>query len=283
MCVCLVQAQTAPPQSLRILITEGNDASYAAGSVPYKGFGVVVSDGEGHPVANAKVTFRLPAKEPGGVFLTGAATEEALTDKAGRASVWGIRWGAAPGICQVSITALSGQASAGTIARVHLLAPGAAPEMRAKPAEEAKPAPAETRPAASGEPKRAPEPASAPSPPVKPRPKSYEPSFEVSPAPAASKMETPPNPPEAASLADPAEAAPADKRPGVLFSRTQGTTERIPSPRMKWVWWTLGIAGAVGGGLAYRLTRNPQEAVQIPGDIIRPLSLGQPSISVGKP
>jgi len=282
-CVCLARAQTAAPQPLRILITEGNDASYVAGSAPYKGFAVVVTDGEGHPAANAKVTFRLPAKEPGGVFLTGAATEEALTDKAGRAAVWGIRWGAAPGICQVPITALLGQASAGVIARVHLLAPGATPELKAKPAEKVveQPTPPETRGAALQAKEHAPEPAPTLSPRVKPASKPYEPSFEVSPAP--SKVETPPNPPEAARPTEPAEAAQADKRPGVLFSRTQGAAEHIPNPRMKWVWWTLGIAGAVGGGLAYRLTRNPQEAVQIPGDIIRPLSLGQPSISVGKP
>ncbi|MCC6393991.1 MAG: hypothetical protein IT167_25565 [Bryobacterales bacterium] len=251
--------------------------------MPYKGFAVVVSDGEGHPAANAKVTFRLPAKEPGGVFLTGAATEEALTDKAGRASVWGIRWGATPGTCQISIIALSEHASAGTIARVHLLAPGAAPQLKAQPAEEVveQPASPEARRAGPQAQERAPEPAPPPSPRVKPTSKPYEPSFEVSPAP--SKVEMPPNPPEATRPAEPAEAAQADKRPGVLFSRTQDATEHIPNPRMKWVWWTLGIAGAVGGGLAYRLTRNPQEAVQIPGDIIRPLSLGQPSISVGKP
>jgi hypothetical protein len=282
--VSLAQAQTEPPLSLRILITEGNDAAYPVGSMPYKGFGVVVTDGEGHPVANAKVTFRLPAKEPGGVFLTGAATEEALTDKAGRASVWGIRWGGAAGICQVSITALSGQVSAGTIARVHLLAPGAAPEAKAKPADEVveKPTPAATPKAAAPEPEGTRE-SAPPSHPVKSAPKSYEPSFEVSPAPARPKTAAPANPPEEVRLVEPAGEARADKRPGVMFSRTEGTNEHIPNPRMKWVWWTLGIAGAVGGGLAYRLTRNPQEAVQISGDITRPLSLGQPSISVGKP
>lgn len=277
--MCLARAQTAPPQSLRILIVEGNGASHPVGSMPYKGFGVVVTDEEGRPAAGAKVTFRLP-KEPGGVFLTGAATQEALTDKTGRASVWGIRWGSMPGICQVSITALSGQASAGAVARVHLVA--AAVEGKAKPAEQLaeRPPPPVVREVAPAH-ERVRE--SAPPPvPAKPAPKSYEPSFEVSPAPAPPRAVAAPDPPDAAGLSGPAEDQ-ADKRPGVLFSRNEGTTEHIPNPRMKWIWWTLGIAGAVGGGLAYRLTRSGPETVLIPGGITRPLSLGQPSISVGKP
>lgn len=110
------------PDTLRIDVLQGEGASYAAGSISYEGFTVAVRDGKKRPVAGAKVSFRLPEEGPTGRFPNGQASETALSDEAGRATVWGIQWGHTPGICTLVITARLGGVSAGTTAQVRITA-----------------------------------------------------------------------------------------------------------------------------------------------------------------
>ncbi|HUQ90251.1 MAG TPA: hypothetical protein VM120_01140 [Bryobacteraceae bacterium] len=236
MAVSLLPAQVT---TLRIEVTEGTSAAHVAGKAAYRGFAVRVTGDKGQPVPNAKVTFRLPDKNPSGKFAGGRNVEEVVTDQNGSATVWGIYWNAVPGTALVSITATSGHASAGTIARVKIVAAGTADP---------------PKPAASFE---------LPLEPPKPVP--------LPPAPKPATVE---------AVAVPA----AVQRPGVVLSRNSGHAEHIPTGRGKWVLIGLGVAGAIGGGFAYRLSRQASSPTTPPELLTaRAISLGLPAITVGKP
>lgn len=76
----------------------------------------------GNPIPQAKVTFRLPGAGPTGMFPNGTRSEDQISDAQGKVSTWGIQWGAQPGDCHVAITAQHAGATAGTTARVRILA-----------------------------------------------------------------------------------------------------------------------------------------------------------------
>lgn len=107
------------------------------------------------------------------------------------------------------------------------------------------------------------------------------PSFEVPiPRPAI-----PPRPAPAPAPSPPP-AEPAQRR-GVVFSRSKEDFQPPPPRRGKWVVLALGAAGAVGGGLAYSLTRQPGKtaspAATGPTLPAPTLTIGQPTITVSRP
>jgi hypothetical protein len=110
-----LQAAQGDPAILQIRIIEGEGLVYTAGSRATRGITVQVTDETGKPVEGASVSFRLPEDGPSGAFSTGSKSEIATTRPDGRASVWGMQWNRTVGAMEVRITAVKGQARAGTI------------------------------------------------------------------------------------------------------------------------------------------------------------------------
>ncbi|MBL8217033.1 MAG: hypothetical protein JNK87_40310 [Bryobacterales bacterium] len=275
-------AQT--PASLRIEVLEGQGAVFQPGALSYKGFTVRVTDATGKPAAGVPVRFTLPSSEPSGQFPNGATSEMQVSDGQGKASVWGIRWGAGTGIVRVAIAAGSGSVTAGMVLPVRI-GSGSAPPAPAAAAQEL---PATPKPATAPP---------APPPPVEtraiaitPTPTRVEASFEVParsvfPAPAT-PLAAAPEPPAPAGL--PTGSALVESR-GVIFTRNVGPVERFPSTggRRKWVVVGLGVAGAIGGGMAYRYLQKPAAAPAASATVTTPpapaLSLSAPVITIAKP
>ncbi len=103
------------PALLAIRLMEGDGAIYAKGSRATRGLAVLITDETGRPVEGATVSFSLPADGPSGVFSSGGRTEIATTRADGRAAVWGMQWNRTPGPFEIRITAVKGQARAGTV------------------------------------------------------------------------------------------------------------------------------------------------------------------------
>lgn len=295
-----ISGRAQSPGLLRLTVTEGAGAVYPPGSVSYRGFTVRVTAEGDRAAAGARVTFQLPETGPGGLFPGGARSEEVIADPAGVAAVWGIRWGQVPGRAQVMVFAQHGGASAGMAIPVQI-GTGPAPP---GPIEQTKP----IAPAAAIEPPRpvgqtkptSPASIAGQTKPVPATPQLAQavaaslrpaaPAFEVTLA--ASPFDPRPNPAdEGAPPLEPIdrapEPAPAPAR-GVIFTRNLNRTDPIPTGgRRKWVAVGLGIAGAVGGGMAYRMLQPratpPAAAAPPPGPIAPPLSLSAPTITIGKP
>ncbi len=111
----IMQAAPGDPALLKIQVIEGDGASYPLSSRATRGITVLVSDETGRPVDGAVVSFILPMDGPGGTFSSGMRTEIATTHADGRAAVWGMRWNRLAGQFDIRITAVKGQARAGTI------------------------------------------------------------------------------------------------------------------------------------------------------------------------
>ena len=105
---------------LQIHIVEGDGAVYSLGARATKGVTVQVTDETGKPVDGAMVSFRLPEDGPGGNFSNNSKTEIATTAADGRAGVWGMQWNKTAGAFEVHITAVKGQARAGTVCALYL-------------------------------------------------------------------------------------------------------------------------------------------------------------------
>lgn len=101
----LAAAQTSP--SLQVRVVEGAGQEAPAGVASARRFAVEVTRG-GAPAAGATVNFRLPDTPASGRFASGFRSEVVLTDAQGVASVYGIRWGDAPGAGEMLVTATAG-------------------------------------------------------------------------------------------------------------------------------------------------------------------------------
>ena len=124
--VCLAGPATSPgfsagpgqPDEIAILelkVIEGDGAVHVSGSRSSLPLTVQVADEIGRPVEGATVSFQLPGYGPTGIFASGLSTEILTTGTDGRATVRKIRWGRLPGPVRVRITAVKGEARAGTI------------------------------------------------------------------------------------------------------------------------------------------------------------------------
>ncbi|MBI4909988.1 MAG: hypothetical protein HY820_40590 [Acidobacteria bacterium] len=222
------------------MIVEGADAVHKTGTVAYRGVTVEVREGS-KSAANALVTFVLPETAPTGVFPSGQRTETTRTDAQGKASVWGIRWGAFAGPVAMTITARSGESSAGTMATLRLDGPRMAPS-----------------------------------------PSTAVASFEVN-APPPSTPVPAPAPARAGSVNPDGIAPPPARRPAVVLTTSNERVETMSGSKSKWVLIGLGVAGAVGGGFAYKMMRNQTTAAVPTAPPTPVLVLSAPTISVGKP
>ena len=110
----------ADPAVLQIRIIEGEGLAYGVGSRATRGITVQITDETGKPVEGTTVSFQLPEEGPGGAFSSGAKSEIATTGIDGRANVWGMQWNRTVGTFEVRITAVKGQARAGTVCPLYL-------------------------------------------------------------------------------------------------------------------------------------------------------------------
>src|SRR5580698_8535226 len=109
--------QDAPldnPAILQIRVLEGEGVAYPLGGRATRGVTIQVTDETGKPVEGASVSFRLPEEGPSGTFSSGSRTEIGMTKPDGRAAAWGMQWNHTEGPFEIRITAVKGQARAGT-------------------------------------------------------------------------------------------------------------------------------------------------------------------------
>jgi hypothetical protein len=116
----LVQTPSDNPAILQIRVIEGEGVAYPLGGRATRGVTVLVTDETGKPIEGASVSFRLPDEGPSGTFANGSRTELATTRPDGKASAWGMLWNKTEGSFEIRITAVKGQARAGTICPVYL-------------------------------------------------------------------------------------------------------------------------------------------------------------------
>ena len=119
--------QGAPPEKpadspaiLQIRVLEGEGVAYPLGGRATRGVTVQVTDETGKPVEGSTVSFRLPEEGPSGTFSNGSRAEITTTRADGRASAWGMQWNRTEGSFEIRITAVKGQARAGTVCAVYL-------------------------------------------------------------------------------------------------------------------------------------------------------------------
>jgi hypothetical protein len=108
------------PALLQIRVIEGEGVAYPLGGRATRGVTVQVTDETGKPIEGASVSFRLPEEGPSGTFASGSRTELATTRADGKASAWGMQWNRTEGSFEIRITAVKGQARAGTVCPVYL-------------------------------------------------------------------------------------------------------------------------------------------------------------------
>lgn len=108
-----LSAQARP--GLKIVIVEGdgaiNNIQLGAGKEPT----VEVRDETDRPVAQAKVTFSLPERGPGGTFFGASRTVTVPTNDRGRATATGFRPNLQEGRFQIQVTAAAGEKTATTV------------------------------------------------------------------------------------------------------------------------------------------------------------------------
>jgi hypothetical protein len=108
------------PAILQIRVIEGEGVAYPLGGRATRGVTVQVTDETGKPMEGASVSFRLPEEGPSGAFTNGSRLEIATTKADGKASAWGMQWNRTEGSFEIRITAVKGQARAGTVSAVYL-------------------------------------------------------------------------------------------------------------------------------------------------------------------
>lgn len=108
------------PAILQIRVLEGEGVAYPLGGRATRGVTVQVTDETGKPIEAATVSFRLPEEGPSGAFSNGSRAEIATTKADGKASAWGMQWNRTEGSFEIRITAVKGQARAGTVCAIYL-------------------------------------------------------------------------------------------------------------------------------------------------------------------
>jgi hypothetical protein len=115
-----------PANGLQIQVVEGEGAVHVAGRRSMNPLVVQVSDETGRPVEGVAVSFRMPSDGPAGQFASGLATDVLITGADGRVRVIGIAWAETTGPVRIRITAVRGNARAGTVSEQYVGYPGGA-------------------------------------------------------------------------------------------------------------------------------------------------------------
>lgn len=110
--LCLGVALAQSPGGLRVVVLEGNGAINNIAAQKAHDPVVKVVDGAGAPVANATVTFTLPASGPGGAFLDKQKSATVRTGADGVAAARGLKPNKTPGQFEIRVMASVGRETA---------------------------------------------------------------------------------------------------------------------------------------------------------------------------
>lgn len=207
---------------------------------------VQVRDGNGGPVADAAVAFRLPDSALSGNFADGSRSAVAYTDASGVAHVDGIHWVADSGTVPVRITATKGNSHAGLLFDQKLSNTPAEPTSLSHEVEATlKPATALSAPLPIAPGAVAPEAAQAPAAAIVSAAIPSEVAVpETGPRPSVSISNL------SRSKAIGANALRPATDPSVSISSSPGGYSNHSSLK-KWLIWTAVIAGGAGAGFAF--------------------------------
>ena len=251
MALVVLSVVPARNTALRITVVAGEGEKYSAGMHANKPLVIQVTDGLGHPVEGARVSFQLPEEGPGGTFGNGLRTDLAITDASGRANVRGLQINRIPGQFTIRITAAKEQARAGVVVNQWVQsvpnAPGVVQLKSAQISSEASTAAA---------------------------------------APAKTAAPLPASRPAAATLASGAQPKPA---PVATIIMT-GNAPRHPtkalaghSSHKKWVWLGILAAGGAAGAFAGSQLGSSSAAHGAASGATPSVTIGAPTINIGKP
>jgi hypothetical protein len=273
---------------LHIAVVSGEGAIHTPGEHVAKPVTVQVTDGMGRPVEGVRVSFQVPPEGPGGVFSSGLGTDLAITDANGRATVRSLQLNRTAGRCLIRVTAAKEQSRAGIVLQQYINDPSSERESADRTAplavpEKASPAAASFT-AAPQQPKSAPlqmTPARA----LQPR-KAKEPkALTAAILPSKSVVEP------AEGTVQPKQAAiptivitqvPGKTVPGAMVSR--GYTSHKSRSHKKWIWIGILVAGGVGGAFAgSSMATAAVHNSAGPAAVTAPVTIGSPTISIGKP
>jgi hypothetical protein len=278
---------------LHIVVVSGEGAMHAPGEHVAKPVTVQVTDGTGRPVEGARVSFQVPPEGPGGVFSSGLATDLAITDASGRATVRSLQLNRTAGRCLIRVTAAKERARAGIVLQQYINDPSSArdsadrtgpvvpekvvvPEkaslaarLHVAPPQQPKPTPLEMPPASPLPPKKAEE--------------SKALTALIQPSKSAVQLDEDTVPPKLARIPTIILTQGSGKPvPAAMISR--GYTAQKSKSHKKWIWIGILAAGGVGGAfagssMAAAAVHNSASAAAIAA----PVTIGTPTISIGKP
>jgi len=237
--------------ALRITIVAGDGQRYVEGAHAAKPLLIQVTDGLGQPVDGATVSFQLPEEGPGGTFLNGLRTDLAITDATGRANVRGLQINRIPGQFTIRITAAKEQARAGIVVNQWV---GAVPNANGTVPLKSTRVSSEASTAVAGPAKT-----SASLPPAKA-------------APAALES-------EAGAKSKPA--------PFATITITDRGARRVASgghsSHKKWIWLGILAVGGAAGAFAGFNGAAPSAAHGPAAGATPAVTIGAPTINIGKP
>jgi len=278
-----VAAQDPASQStvLHIAVVSGEDATHAPGEHVAKPVTVQVTDGTGRPVEGARVSFQVPREGPGGVFSSGLATDLAVTDANGRATVRSLQLNRIAGRCLIRVTAAKEQARAGIVLQQYIIERSGARESADRTApltapEKVSPASSQTAPPTQST-RTIPEAPSAA--PLQPR-KSKEPkalTAIIQPPKSMGQLAddtAPPRPPRVPTIV----ITQGSVKPAARAMVNGGYITHQGKSHKKWIWLGILAVGGVGGAFAGSSMATGHNSIAA-----APITIGAPTINIGKP
>ncbi|HXI41062.1 MAG TPA: hypothetical protein VNH83_13850 [Bryobacteraceae bacterium] len=266
---------------LHIVVVSGEDATHAPGERVAKPVTVQVTDGTGRPVEGARVSFQVPREGPGGVFSSGLATDLAVTDANGRATVRSLQLNRIAGRCLIRVTAAKEQARAGIVLQQYITERIAARESADRTAPLT--APQKVSPASSqaAPPNQStatiPEAPSAV--PLQPRKSKDSKALAAIIQPPKSMGQladdtAPPRPPRVPTIV----ITQGSVKPVARAMVNGGYTTHQGKSHKKWIWLGILAAGGVGGAFAGSSVAAGHNSIAS-----APITIGTPTINIGKP
>lgn len=265
---------------LHIAVVSGEDATHAPGEHVAKPVTVQVTDGTGRPVEGARVSFQVPREGPGGLFSSGLATDLAVTDANGRATVRFLQLNRIAGRCPIRVTAAKEQARAGIVLQQYITERSGARESADRTApltapEKVSPASLQAAPPSQPTPTIPQAPSAAP---LQPR-KSKEPkalTAIIQPSKSVGQLadETSPRPLRVPTIV----ITQASVKRAAREMVNGGYTTHQGRSHKKWIWLGILAAGGVGGAFAGSSMTAGHNSV-----VTAPVTIGTPTINIGKP
>lgn len=272
---------------LHIAVVSGEGAVHAPGEHVAKPVTVQVTDGLGRPVEGVRVSFQAPPVGPGGVFSSGLGTDLATTDANGRATVRSLQLNRIAGRFLIRVTAAKEQARAGIVLQQYINLPSSVHESASADRTAPPAVPEKALPAAASTNTPPPQPKSnpleiAPATPLQPR-KAKDPKAlaAIQPSSAIHLAEgtVPPQPARIPTII--LTQGSGKPVPGAMAGG--GYTSRKSKSHKKWIWLGILAAGGVGGAFAGSSMSAAAVHNSASAAVTAPITIGAPTISIGKP